>query len=743
MDKHNYQTLAHIGRALMSERDTNKLCDLILDEAQKLTQADGGTLYLIDEQPPKHLNFAIVHTETLNIRLQASTGASVFDPLPLYETNGKKNHHHVATHTAHLKTLINIEDAYHCEDFDFSGAKAFDEDNNYRTQSILAVPLLNEMNQLVGVLQLVNARDEDGEIIAFDKDLEPIIAALSSYAATAIENRTISDSQRALLIELAATTNTEEIIERILDESIHLTNAEGGTLYLVSALEDQDSTLRFEIIKNNKLDIYMGGQHGVDIPFPDIPIVSSDGQANQKNVAAYCANSLSIINIEDVYTSEDFDFTGAKTFDEQTGYRTQSVLTFPLLNHRAEVIGVLQLINARDTQSDNVIAFHQRFIPLLRGLALYAAIALNNQILVQDLKDLLDAFVKTIAKAIDAKSPHTSGHCQRVPLLMELIAKAACKDDTVFKDFELSEEEWYELRVSAWMHDCGKLATPDSVLEKSTKLHRMRDGIETIEARFASLKHHSKIQFLEDCLAHPELKQQRTEEFDAYIKLLDDDLEFIKTSNKGGEFMSKESKERIENIAHYQWPDAYGEWHPMLSQDEVYNLCIERGTLSQEERQIINDHMKVTIDMLEGLPFPKQLQRVPEYAGGHHEKMNGSGFPRGLTRQQMSVPARMMAVADVFEALTAKDRPYKDPMKISTSLNILRKMVEDEHIDPDIYQLFVRSRVWEKYAKRILMPEQLDVDDINNYLLSEQELIEINSKLNRHSPEHLLNQQTG
>lgn len=743
MDKHNYQALAHIGRALMSERDTSKLCDLILDEAQQLTHADGGTLYLVDQQPAKHLNFAIVHTETLGIRLQAKARDSVFDPLPLFEANGEKNHHHVAAHAAHLKTLINVEDAYHCKDFDFSGAKSFDQEHHYRTQSILAVPLLNEMNQLVGMLQLVNARDDEGNIIAFSGELEPIIAALSSYAATAIENRTISDSQRALLIELAATTNTEEIIERILDESIHLTNAEGGTLYLVNSHEERDSTLGFEIIKNHKLDIYMGGQHGVDIPFPDIPLVEDEGQFNEHNVAAYCANSQSIINIEDVYNREDFDFTGAKKFDQQTGYRTKSVLTFPLLNHRAEVIGVLQLINARNTQTDEVIPFHDRYIPLLRGLALYAAIALNNQILVQDLKDLLDAFVKTIAKAIDAKSPHTSGHCQRVPLLMELIAKAACNDDTLFKDFELTEEEWYELRVSAWMHDCGKLATPDSVLEKSTKLHRMRDGIETVEARFAALKYHSKIQYLEDCIAHPEIKQQRTEEYEAYIRLLEDDLAFVKTSNKGGEFMSQESKQRIENIAHHQWPDAYGEWHPMLSEDEVYNLCIERGTLSQEERQIINDHMKVTIDMLEGLPFPKQLQRVPEYAGGHHEKMNGSGFPRGLTREQMSVPARMMAVADVFEALTAKDRPYKDPMKISTSLNILRKMVDDEHIDPDIYQLFVRSRVWEKYAKRILMPEQLDVDEIDDYLLSEQELIDINNKLSRHSPEPQLNQQTG
>jgi len=731
MLQQNYQALVSIGRSLMSERNISKLCELILDEAQALTGADGGTLYLVDGQPAKQLKFAIVHNTSLDIRLAASNGDSIFPPVPLFDEQGAANNHHIAAHTAHAKTLINIEDAYSSTELDFSGTKAFDNAHNYRTQSVLAVPLLNDVNQLVGMMQLINAQDSNGNIVPFSTEIEPLVLSLAMYAATAIENRKISDGQRALLIELAATTNTEEIIERILDESMKLTYAEGGTLYLMNKAEGQNSGLKFEIIKNEKLDIYMGGQYGVDIPFADIPLYQEDGTENDHNVAAHTANTQDIVNIEDVYTNEEFDFSGAREFDKQTQYRTKSVLTFPLLNHRGEVIGVLQLLNARSPDTTEVIPFHDRYVPLLRGLALYAAIALNNQILVQDLKDLLDAFVKTIAKAIDAKSPHTSGHCQRVPLLMELIAEAACEDRTLFNDFELTAEEWYELRVSAWMHDCGKLATPDSVLEKSTKLHRMRDGIEAIEARFAALKFSKNVQYLQNCALHPEQKQHLTEEYEAAIQLLESDLEFVRTSNRGGEFMAEENKQRIRDIAKYQWPDANEDWHPMLSEDEVHNLCIERGTLSQEERQVINDHMKVTIDMLEGLPFPKQLQRVPEYAGGHHEKMNGSGFPRGLTREQMSVPARMMAVADIFEALTAKDRPYKDPMKISTSLNIMRKMVDDQHIDPDIYQLFVTSKVWEKYAKRILAPEQLDVTDITPYLLTNEELATINEKLSQ------------
>ena len=715
----NYQSLVKVGRSLISERNITRLCELILDEAQQLTRADGGTLYLVNDQSATALNFSIVHNHSLNFRLIANPGESVFPAIRLFEENGNINQCHVAAFTAHAKTLINIKDAYDDTQFDFTGAKRFDEENDYRTKSILTVPLLNDMNQLIGLLQLINSIDENtGEICEFDHEIEPLISSLASFAAVAIENRTVSDSQKALLIELAATSDTEEIIERILHEAKSLTHSEGGTLYLMNTDGNGNSMLNFEIINNDKLDIHMGGKTGTLIPFPGIPLVEEDGQMNEHNVAAYSANTKKVVNIPDVYLSKDFDFSGARKFDEQTHYRTKSVLTLPLLNHQQDVIGVLQLINSRHPDTDHVIPFSERYTPLLKGLALYAAIALNNQILVQDLKNLLDAFIRAIAKAIDAKSPHTSGHCQRVPLIMELLAEAGCEDDGLFNDFGLNEDQWYELRVSAWMHDCGKLATPDTVLNKATKLDKMQDGLTTVEARFATLKQCKKVEYLAALIAQPESQKSLLAHYEQCIKDIDDDLDFIRTSNKGGEFMQEDSKQRVIDIAQIKWTDANGDLQNILNEDEVYNLCIERGTLTTEERQIINNHMTVTIDMLEELPFPKNLKKVPEYAGGHHEKMNGSGFPRGLTREQMSIPARMMAIADIFEALTAKDRPYKDPMKISLSLNIMKRMVEDQHIDPDIYELFVKGRVWEKYAKRVLSPEQLDITDIEPYLLS-------------------------
>jgi hypothetical protein len=225
-----------------------------------------------------------------------------------------------------------------------------------------------------------------------------------------------------------------------------------------------------------------------------------------------------------------------------------------------------------------------------------------------------------------------------------------------------------------------------------------------------------ELRFMRKMLAEPDRAPALRAVLEEELQSLRDDCAFVEKANVGGEFMKPEDQARIREIATRTWLDHLGSEQPLLTEAEVKYLCIERGTLSTEERQKINDHMKVTIQMLESLPFPKNLRRVPEYAGGHHEKMDGSGFPRGLRREQMSWPARMMAIADIFEALTSSERPYKPPMKISQSLSILQKMRDQNHIDPDLYALFVTSRVWEKYARSHLRPEQLDITDPSAYL---------------------------
>ncbi|HEX5360997.1 MAG TPA: HD domain-containing phosphohydrolase [Fluviicoccus sp.] len=514
---------------------------------------------------------------------------------------------------------------------------------------------------------------------------------------------------------LSSERNTARLFEKILDAAQDITCADGGTLYLLKEKNGR-LALEFEIMRNNSLSLTLGGTSGRPIPFAPLPLLRDDGTPNHNNIATHTALTKRMENIEDAYCAEHLDFSGTKAFDARTGYRSKSFLTVPLCNHEGEVIGVLQLVNAKNPQTRESIAFPQDIEPIVAALASSAAIALDNQILLQDTRDLLDAFIKVIAQAIDAKSSHTSAHCQRVPALTELIAEAACQaTEGPLQSFNLNENDWYELRVASWLHDCGKLATPDYLLDKSTKLHLLIDGVETVKARFTALMAQVEASYLRQMRDNPAQIPVLEELMREEIANLADDCQFIEKANKGGEFMSDEHKARVRQIAERCWKDHLGVEQPILTEQEVSFLCIDRGTLSFDERQRINDHMKVTIQMLESLPFPKNLQRVPEYAGGHHEKMDGTGFPKGLKRDQMSWPARMMAIADIFEALTASERPYKPPMKITQALGILQRMRDQNHIDPDLYRLFLEARVWEQYARRFLKPEQLDVDTIDAY----------------------------
>ena len=515
-------------------------------------------------------------------------------------------------------------------------------------------------------------------------------------------------------IALSAERDHNRLMERILLEAKAIYNADGGTLYL----RTEDNMLSFEIMRSDTLDIAMGGTTGRDIPFPPLSMYDPEsGEPNHNNVATHVALSGEAVNIPDAYETETFDFSGAKKFDQDTGYRSQSFLTLPLRNYDQDVIAVLQLINARDHITDEVIAFEPALQPLIEAMASQAAVALDNQLLIQAQKELLESFIQMIASAIDAKSPYTGGHCQRVPVLTEMLAEAACKTENgPFKDFDLNEEEMYELHIAGWMHDCGKVTTPEYVVDKSTKLETIYDRIETVRTRFEVLKRDAEIACLKACARDGADKKALRAKFKARLAQLEDDCLFIETANVGGEFMEDAKVERVNKIARYRWRDWTGKKQEFLDENEVYNLSIARGTLTHEEREVINNHIVMTIEMLEQLPFPKHLKRVPEYAGGHHEKMDGTGYPKGLMAADMSLPARMMAIADIFEALTAADRPYKKAKTLTDSLRIMGFMVKDQHIDPELFELFLESGVYRDYADKFLLPDQIDDIDIRDYL---------------------------
>lgn len=510
-------------------------------------------------------------------------------------------------------------------------------------------------------------------------------------------------------ISLSSEMDTAKLLEKILAGAIQITHADGGTLYRI-----YDNAIRMEIVHSTSLRIRRGGSSELPVNMPDIPLFLADGSPNMKNVVSCSIHNNSTINIVDAYNDQHFDFSGTKAFDQQNHYRSQSFLAVPMRNHENDIIGILQLINAIDPVSKQITRFDLISQRLTEALASQAAIVITKQRLIADLEEMFESLIRLIATAIDDKSPHTGGHCRRVPELTMMLAEAAHDtQEGYLKDFTMTDADRYELKIAGWLHDCGKITTPEYVIDKSTKLQTIFDRIELVETRFEVLKRDCEIAMLKqhvNALASGQAVNADVESvYKAQLAQLEADLAFIKQANIGAESMSEYDIQRISAFYNQTW-QLNAETLPLLSENEIYNLSVARGTLTTEEREIINHHISATIAMLEKIRFPKHLKNVPEYAGGHHERMDGKGYPKGLRREDMSIQARTMAIADIFEALTAKDRPYKHGKKLSESLAILEKMKNNQHIDPDLYEAFIKQKVYKRYAEKFLDDYQIDVD---------------------------------
>ena len=549
-------------------------------------------------------------------------------------------------------------------------------------------------------------------------------------------------------IALSAEQDMDVLLESILTTAKEFCNAEGGTLYLMDAAQNQ---LVFSILQNDKLGIKMGGtSEKKEIPFPPLYLYDPEtNEPNYSNISTYAALTEEIVNVPDAYDSTRFDFSGTHKFDKKSGYRSKSFLTVPLKTRTGQVVAVLQLINAR-APSGETINFSKSMQRLVEALSSHAAVAIDNQLLVTAQKNVLEAFLEVIAHAIDDKSPYTGAHCQRVPVIARMIALAAVmSQDGAFKDFEMSEDEWYAFHLASWLHDCGKVTTPEYVLDKATKLETVNNRIHEIRARFEILRRDAHIDYLKKRLAGTEPKEQLLAQFNDRVRKLEDDFAFLAASNVGTEPLTDEQVARVHEIAkqtyHRYFDKTLGlSWdeterikddmppktnpaEPLLedrpdhifggyNRGEIHNLSIARGTLTPEEAKKINSHVEKTIEMLKAIPFPSHIKNVVEYAGGHHERMDGKGFPNHLTRFEMSVPARILGVADVFEALSSSDRPYKKPKKLSEIVAIMSGMAKGGHIDPDLFNLFLTAGVYREYAEQYMKESQIDDVDIQQYL---------------------------
>lgn len=518
------------------------------------------------------------------------------------------------------------------------------------------------------------------------------------------------------LFKIAQTMQTEQdpshLLEMIVDQAKNFTTSDGVTLYMLDA-EVQE--LVFKISHNDTLNIHIDDRHS-DVVWPNLPLYLEGSQPNVHMVAVLSALNKHTIMIDDVYDNRDFDFTGAKAFDKNTGYRSRSMLVVPLLDHEEEVIGVLQLINKRDKRG-KTITFDEQDKESTQALASQASVAIINNNLLKGLEESFELFIRTIAKAIDTKSHHTGEHVRRVAKIADMIAKAIDKsDEGIYKKIDYSENDLRQIHLAALLHDVGKIATPEHIMDKSNKLETIVDRIELIDERVEILKRDVRIKYLEDELdalrsGRPVSEDMRESET-LELAELDTMRLFLRKTNVGSEFLADDKIEYLHRLAKIDYR-LDGVDTSFLRDDELRNLSIRKGTLTDEERDIIIDHARVTVEILSAIPFPKALQRVPDIACNHHERLDGSGYPRQLKGDELSLEDRILVLADLFEALSASNRSYRKANSMSEIASIIETIVGLGHIDSELVTFFFETGIYREYAQSELNPSQQEHVKLN------------------------------
>lgn len=509
-------------------------------------------------------------------------------------------------------------------------------------------------------------------------------------------------------VALSSEHDLNTLLRMILDKALNISQADAGVFFIMDECGRQ---LLPRAMACESLGMEYTPSDTADLPEP-LPLYFPDGAPHVESISAHAAITNRTLNIPDIYCDSAFDFASTKRFDDAHGYHTTSVLATPLSNRQGRVLGVLRLSNARNYRGE-IIPFNQDMCEVIASLASQAAVALENDLLLEGMKTLLEAFIQMMAKAIDTKSPHTGNHLQKVPVIAEALAQAACDSNTPpFEDFSLTPEEMYESRIAAWLHDCGKLTTPDHILEKRTKLEGRFDNITLLETRMEVLLRDAEITYLRAVSEGKSETEARTQ-WEETTRHLQHCMKNLRDLNKGREHTAEPLRETLKETGKLEWCPRLAtnaeQSVPFLTEDEHTRLSVIRGTLTEEDRRILQHHAQASLEMLRALPFPETLTRVPEYAGGHHEKMDGTGYPQGLTGAQMSLPARMMVIADIFEALTSHDRPYKRPLTLKETRRIMDTMTKEGKLDADLMRLFWNSGIWKPYAEEHLLPEQQEI----------------------------------
>lgn len=559
------------------------------------------------------------------------------------------------------------------------------------------------IEQLQDATRKIKAKDFTGRVrIKSNDEFEELGASFNDMADSLQNYIYIMDRINRIGISLSAENDNDRFFEMVLEDTRKIVHTDAAALYLLN----DDSGMELDRMHVDSLNMHIK-QYGLhNLKFYQIM------NTFPSSLIPYDRT----VQIEDIYAQEGNENSCYRIFDENTGYRTRSILSVPLINHLKNVIGILLLINAKDRKTGKIVGFTKDDRNLVESLASQAAVALVKNRLVHEFRVLFEDLTELIGTAIDEKSPYTGGHCKRVPVLTLMLAEAVSRsNEDPFKNFIFSPEEEYELKIAALLHDCGKVTTPVHIVDKATKLETIVDRIELIQTRFEILKRDRQVKILREILSsiadNQDLPSSAEKELEDFTRQLNEDREFLEKCNVGSESMSVDFQRKILDIAcKYTWETSNGARKPVLTQDEVYNLCVRNGTLTPKERDIVNDHIKTSVRMLKSLNYPSNLRNVPVHAGYHHERFDGTGYPAGLTGDQISIQGRILAIADVFEALTAADRPYHKRNTLSEALEILRTMKDEGRIDPDLYDTFIREKIHIRYARKFLESDQIDID---------------------------------
>lgn len=525
------------------------------------------------------------------------------------------------------------------------------------------------------------------------------------------------------------------------------------TIKTAADIANADGYFLFHITSNSFMNLICGNIQSINISFSDLSnsnlfksvYLPNLKNKNIKSPFEICATNKEIINSANIFNETNINISLLKEFDETNNYTTVSTLCFPIFDSKRNIIAVAQFINAKDLQG-KVIKFSSRVQNQIIAICQIISLILERKQISETYTQLLESFIDIFAKAIDAKSPYTGLHCQKVPIIARLLASAVADEtEGPLKNFDMSNNDWYSLHIASWLHDCGKIITPEYIMDKSSKLETIYNRIHEIRTRFEVLRRDAHIEYLQKRLQNIDTKENLQAEFVNKVKNLTDDFEFIGQCNIGDVPLSDEDIIRLNKIAKYSFTRNFSRTSGLswlekdilekqsivperqeveyilqdrpeqiashYNQGELTNIKVPQGTINPKERQKINEHIITTINILKNIPFPAELSNIVEYAGSHHERIDGKGYPYGLTGEQMSIPAKIMAIADVYEALTAKDRPYKKPKKLSEVLKIMQEMKNTGHLDHDLYNVFIKRGVYLDYAKEYIDKNQ--IDDIN------------------------------